>query len=196
MSSTAKIALALALCMPAAALASCGGEDAQLLPGDTAREITANLDKVRELSDEGDCVGAESAAQEVGEQIEELGGIDEKLKRALLEGAERLNEVIAECEEAVVETAPTTVPPETAEEEREREKEEKAQEKEAKEREKAEKEKEKEEKPEPPPSSGELPPQAEGEGKGTEKGPPAAEGEEEIGPSGGVSPGSPVGEGE
>ena len=38
---------------------ACGGEDAKLLPGDTAREITANLDTVKQLADEGDCVGAE-----------------------------------------------------------------------------------------------------------------------------------------
>ena len=59
----------LALGLTAAAaltLVACGGEDAKLLPGETAREITANLDTVQQLSDEGDCVGAESAAQQVG----------------------------------------------------------------------------------------------------------------------------------
>ena len=55
--------LAFALVAAAAlALAACGGEDAKLLPGETAREITANLDTVQQLSAEGDCVGAESAA--------------------------------------------------------------------------------------------------------------------------------------
>ena len=83
-----------------AALSACGGEDAKLLPGDTAREITANLDSVKQLTDEGDCVGAESAAAQVGEQIEALGGVDRKLKEALDKGAERLNEVVDECEEA------------------------------------------------------------------------------------------------
>lgn len=198
MSRIAKIALALALCPPALALASCGGEDAQLLPGGTAQEITANLDKVRELSDEGDCAGAEGATQEIGEQIEALQGVDQKLKRALEEGATRLNEVIAECEEAEVETTPTT-PPEQSEEEaeeKEAEKQEKEEEKEEKEREKEEKEREKEEAEEgaePPSESGELPPQSNGEGKGLENGKgPTGEGEEPVDPSGGVSPGAPA----
>jgi len=87
----------------ALALAACGGEDAKLLPGETAREITANLDTVQQLSDEGDCLGAESAAQQVGEQIAALQGVDIKLKRALEEGAVRLEEVIASCEESTTE---------------------------------------------------------------------------------------------
>ena len=196
MSRTVKAALAPALSiLVVLLLASCGGEDAQLLPGDTAREINANLDKVAELSDEGDCVGAESAAQQVGEQIEALSGVDEKLKRALMDGAERLNEVIAECEEATEETAPTTAPDETEEEPERKPKKEKPKDK----------EKQKEtgteggpEGPETPSSTGELPPKAKGEGKGPEdEGPPGTEGEEEeIGPSGGVSPSNPVGEGD
>jgi hypothetical protein len=80
-------------------LAACGGEDADLLPGRTAGEINANLDAVRQLSDEGDCVGAESAALQVSEQVEAIEGIDPRLKRALSDGAERLREVVGECEE-------------------------------------------------------------------------------------------------
>ncbi len=195
MSRTAKAALAPALSiLVAVSLVSCGGEDAQLLPGDTAREINANLDKVGELSDEGDCVGAESAAQQIGEQIEALSGVDEKLKRALMDGAERLNEVIAECEETIEETAPTTAPEESEAEPEKKPKKEKPKDKE--------KQKEKEAEgapggPETPSSTGELPPQANGEGKGVEGGgPPGTEGDEEIGPSGGVSPSNPVGEGD
>ena len=194
MGRTAKTALALALCTAGAlVLASCGGEDAQLLPGETAREITANLDKVGELSNEGDCVGAESAAREIGEQIDALSGVDQKLKRALVAGAERLNEVIAECEEATPEAAEPTVP---AEIEEEASKEKPGKEK-GKEKEKGKKPSEGE--PGPPsseaPSEPSLPPQANGEGKGPENGTsPGSEGEE-VGPSGGVSPGSPAGEG-
>lgn len=169
-------------------LSACGGEDAKLLPGQTAREITANLDTVQQLSDEGDCVGAESAVQQVGEQIETLEGVDRKLKAALEDGATRLEEVIAECEESVTESiAPATIPTEPEEEE-------KAKEKEGKE--KKSKPKEEETEPETSPS---LPPQANGEGKGLEKGngPPASEEAPEEppaeSPSGGVSPGSPAG---
>src|SRR4029078_4916909 len=121
-----------------AALSACGGEDAKLLPGDTAREITANLDYVKKLTDEGDCAGAESAAAQVGEQIEALGGVDRKLKEALDKGAERLNEVVAECEEAeeTEAVAPAEIPTDEAEEAPDKKAE--------KEEEKAEKEREKE----------------------------------------------------
>ena len=89
--------LALALgAFAALGLVACGGgDDADLLPGSTAGEITSNLDHVKELATEGDCGGAAEAAQAVSVQIEELGGVDEKLKQALREGATRLNEVVA-----------------------------------------------------------------------------------------------------
>jgi hypothetical protein len=169
-------------------ITACGGEDAKLLPGETAREITANLDTVQQLSDEGDCIGAESAAEQVGEQIEALEGVDRKLKVALEDGAARLEEVIASCEESATEAiAPATIPTEPEEEEKEREGKEK-------------KEKPKDEEAEAETPS--LPPQAKGEGKGLEKGhgpPPSEEAPEEPpaeSPSGGVSPGEPAGEGE
>jgi hypothetical protein len=183
--------LAIALGAAAAfSLVACGGEDAKLLPGETAREITANLDSVRQLSDEGDCLGAESAAQQVGEQIEALEGVDRKLKRALEDGALRLEEVIAGCEELPAEAiAPATIPSETEGEEKPP--------KEKEEKEKEPKPKEEEAAPETPPSHS-LPPQANGEGKGLENGngpPPNEEGNEES-PSGGVGPGSPAEGGE
>lgn len=172
-------------------LVACGGEDAKLLPGETAREITANLDTVRQLSDEGDCLGAESAARQVAEQIEALKGVDPKLKRALEEGAARLEEVIAGCEESSSEAiAPAEVPVEAEEEEKEKA----PKEKEPKEG----KEKPKEEEP----AVKAPPPQANGEAKGLEKGhgpPPKEEPAEEApseGPSGGVGPGAAVGKGD
>ena len=129
-----------------AALSACGGEDAKLLPGETAREITANLDSVKQLSDEGDCVGAESAAAQVGEQIEALGGVDRKLKEALDNGAERLNEVVDECEEA---EEPETVAPAEVSADPKKPKHRRSRGKKAeKEEEKAEKEREKEERAE------------------------------------------------
>lgn len=183
--------LALGLTTIAAlTLAACGEEDAQLLPGETAREITANLDTVQQLSDEGDCLGAESAAQQVGEQIEALQGVDAKLKRALEEGAVRLEEVIASCEESTTEAiAPAEISTEPEEDE------EKAA-KENPDKEKKEKPKDEEEAaPESPPS---LPPQAKGEGKGLENGhgPPAEEEGSEESASGGVGPGIPAEGGE
>jgi len=187
----------LALALGAAAALgplACGGEDAKLLPGETAREITANLDTVRQLSDEGDCVGAESAAQQVGEQIEALEGVDPKLKRALEDGAARLEEVIAGCEESSSEAiGPAEIPSEFGEEAEEAPKEKKPKEKEAK---------PEKEKPVPEAETPSLPPQAKGEGKGLENGngPPAGEEEDEEAPSespsGGVGPGAPAGKGE
>jgi hypothetical protein len=173
-------------------LAACGEEDAQLLPGGTAREITANLDTVQQLSDEGDCVGAESAAQQVGEQIEALEGVDRKLKVALEDGAARLEEVIVECEETSTEAvSPAEIPPEDEEEDEESE-----------EKEKKPKPDKDEKEPDTADGSPSLPPQANGEGKGLENGngPPAGEeGAPEEGgaesPSGGVGPGSPAGGG-
>ena len=179
--------LAIGLAAGAAlALVACGGEDAKLLPGETAREITANLDTVQQLSDEGDCLGAESAAQQVGEQIEALEGVDVKLKRALEEGAVRLEEVIASCEESTTEAiAPAEIPTEPEEDEEKAPKE------------KAGKEKEEKPKGEEETASESLPPQAKGKGKGLEKGhgPPVEEEKEEgseESSSGGVGPGTPA----
>ena len=105
--------LALALGLAAAmALISCGGgNDADLLPGETASEINASLDMVRDLADSGDCEGAQDAAQQVSDQIDGLSGIDGKLKQALLDAAERLNEVVASCVDTTTEAiSPPTIP--------------------------------------------------------------------------------------
>ncbi len=146
--------LALALGATAAlGLVSCGGgEDAKLLPGNTAAEITENLDRVKQYAEEGECVGAEDAVSEVNTQVEGLTGVDPKLVEALQRGAARLSEVVAGCQEedteAVAPPSEATTTEETEKvppglekkEEKEREKEEKALEKEA---EKAEKHEEK-----------------------------------------------------
>ena len=185
-------ALLLALAL-AATLASCGEEDAQLLPGETAREITANLNSVEQLAGEGDCVGAEGAAEQVSEQIETLEDVDPRLKRALEEGAAKLNEAIAGCEEVATEAvSPATIPPESEDEEEKKPKDE--------DRDDGKGPKEKETPPDTPASSPPLPPQAEGKGPSGEPGPGGDEDgddeESEEGPSGGVSPGAPAGEGD
>jgi outer membrane biosynthesis protein TonB len=173
-------AFGLAFALGAAAtvtLASCGGgEDAQLLPGADAREITANLDAVEQLASEGECAGAEEAAEQVGTQVETLEGVDEELQQALQRGAARLNEVVDTCEEETTEEfVPAPEPDEsTDEEEKEKEKEEKEPEKEE---ERAEKEAEKEE-------------------KESEPAPPTEEVEPPEEPSGGISPSDEVEEGD
>ena len=181
--------LTLALATVAAlGLLACGsGGSADLLPGRTASEINSNLDQVQELVSEGDCIGAEDAAQAVNAQVNALGGVDRQLKQALREGTTKLTQVVEECEEVTTEeTAPaieTAVEPE----------EEKRKEKPAK------PEKPKKEAEEPAtgtPANPTLPPQAEGEGKGLEQGseevPPAETGGGGT-PSGGVGPGTPAG---
>jgi hypothetical protein len=169
----------------AVALVSCGGEDADLLPGTTADQIESNLIEVKELSDAEDCIGAESAVAEVTAQVEELQGVDLKLKAALQEGTARLSEVVGRCEE------------ETTEEETEPTVESDVDDEEVEDEEKPKKEKpEKEDKDEEEPSEGnegpELPPQSNGEGEekggGGESTPPAVPPAEETPPSGGVGP--------
>jgi hypothetical protein len=180
----------LALAFGAAAvlgLVSCGGgEDAKLLPGNTAAEITENLDRVKQYAEEGECVGAEDAVAEVNAQVEGLTGVDPKLVEALERGATRLSEVVAGCQE---EDTEAVAPASEATTEGETEKTPPAQEKEEKEREKEEKafekEEEKAEKKEPPPAEKTTPeespvtPTTPSEGGGT-------------GAPGGVSPGTPV----
>jgi chemotaxis protein histidine kinase CheA len=170
-------------------LVSCGGEDdAKLLPGGTATEITENLDRVKQYAEEEECVGAEDAVSEVNTQVSALADVDPKLKEALERGAARLSEVIATCdeEEASETVAPANEAPPTEETEKvppgQEKKEEKEREKEEKEIEKEEKKAEKQEPPttettpEEPPSSPTQPPS---EGGGT-------------GAPGGVSPATPA----
>jgi hypothetical protein len=178
-------ALLLALALAAVAalgLAACGGgSDAELLPGDTASEITSNLDQVEQLASEGDCSGAAGAAEAVSAQVEGLGGVDAKLKQALSEGATRLNEVVSGCEEATTEEEEPAIEP--AEEPEETEKKEKP--------DKAAQEEEDEEAAEEGEST--LPPQAEGKAKGHEKQEEEVPPPVESSPSGGVGPGEPAG---
>lgn len=187
MTRAATSAIALVLGLAAAiALASCGGgSDAKLLPGTTAREITENLESVRQLAAEGECVDAQDAALEVSTEVEALQGIDANLKQALQDGAARLNEVVLTCtevttEEDTEETLPTTTESTPTKPEK--------------------KPKPKKEEPEPPKET--EPEQSEEE----ETGPPfgKAKGHEKSGeepgtpepPSGGIGPGSETGGGD
>jgi outer membrane biosynthesis protein TonB len=180
--------LALAVgAVAALALASCGsGGGADLLPGHTASQITSNLDQVKQLANEGECIGAEDAAQEVSAQVEALGGIDKQLKQVLREGAARLNEVVESCQEAAPEETEAI---ETAEEPAAVEKNEKPAKPEKTEKPKKEAEEPAEE------TTPALPPQAEGKAKGHEEGEEEAAPIEPSGgtPSGGVGPGAPAG---
>jgi hypothetical protein len=169
----------------AAALASCGGgSDANLLPGTTAEEIESNLDQVEELAAAEDCIGAEDAVAQVAAEVEELEGVDLKLKTALQEGTARLSEVVSGCEEETTseETEPS-FESDVGEEEVEKDK-------------KPKKEKPEKEAPEPKDEESEgegpdLPPQSNGQGEENGKGggeEPAEPESEETPSSGGVGP--------
>jgi outer membrane biosynthesis protein TonB len=170
-------------------LVACGGgESANLLPGSTASEITSNLDQVKALATEGDCVGAEAAAQSVSTQIEQLGGVDKKLKQALREGATRLNEVVVGCEEAPEEETLPAIDEAEEPEVEEKEKPEKPQ------KPGKPKKDEEAEEPEEETTAPTLPPQAEGKAKGHEEPEEEAPVEPGVGsPSGGVGPGEAAG---
>jgi hypothetical protein len=185
------ILLALVISLAAAtALSACGGSDkADLLPGETASEINANLDLIEQLVEEGDCVGADNAAASVGEQVEALTGVDKELQEALSEGAARLNEVIVECDEAPEEDEETTLDPELEEEDQQFEEDEKAQQKAEKEEEK---EAEKEEKKEPKEEKEAPPVEPPGQEKEEETEPPTEQSDGGTS-SGGVSPSTPAG---
>lgn len=194
------ILLALALGAAVLVLSSCGEDDAQLLSGGTAREITANLDTVDRLAAEGDCIGAESAVGQVGEQVESLSEIDPELKRALEDGAQRLREVVARCEEEPDEAVdPAILPPEDEDEAEDEADDDDDDDKD--------KDKDKDEPGGRGKGQGDDGSDGRGQGKGTPARPtsptPPAGGEEgggeeegDDGPSGGVSPGAPAGEGE
>jgi septal ring-binding cell division protein DamX len=191
-------ALALAL-----GLAACGGGDADLLPGKTAEQINANLDQVRAFVDEGDCAGAENAVDEVSEEVDGLGGIDQKLKAALRQGTDRLNEVVSSCGEKALaeeEAERESEEDEIAEQEEqaavEAEEEELAEEeqKDGKAEEKAEKEAEKEQQAAEKEAEKEETetPEDEGTGQGDGKGPPVETPSGNEPPAGGVGPGTEV----
>lgn len=185
--SASLLALALAAVV-ATGLSACGG-GSDLLPGTTASEINSNLDEVQQLVSEGDCVGASDAAGTVSSQVEELGGVDAKLKEALSEGATRLNELVAGCQEAPSEAEEEAVAIEEAELAQEEAEEETEK---AKKPEKATGKPEKEQ-PEKETGSAAEPPEPPGQEKKeeTEEVPPVEpEGEA---PSGGVGPGAEVG---
>lgn len=185
----------------AVALTSCGGgSNAKLLPGSTASQIESNLDQVKQLAAEGECIGAEDSVAAIAGEVEELKNVDAKLKAALEEGTERLGEVVSRCEEEATEeeVEPSTESDVEAEElEQEgleaEEKADKAQEKAEK---RQQKEEEKAEAPESENEEGSLPPQSEGKGKakGHEEAPPPAPAPEPPAESesGGVSPGAEV----
>jgi hypothetical protein len=79
-------------------LAACGGSsNDELLPGATADQITSHLDQVRTSYEAGDCEKAEDGVTNVSTEVDELGKVDAKLKKALRHGAAKLSVVVSTC---------------------------------------------------------------------------------------------------
>ena len=160
-------------------LAACGG-GSKLLSGTTAKEINSNLEEVSALVAQGDCSGADAAVAEVKSQVDELQDVDSRLKRALEEGAGRLEEVVSGCEEIETEGEETEPLEATEESEEKSTRPEKSEKEEKTEREPSQRE------PKTPEQNEQTTPEKQ------EETPPAEESEL---PSGGVGPSTPAGEG-
>jgi hypothetical protein len=198
----------LAAAALAFALAGCGSSSPDLLPGKTADQINSNLDQVRALVNEEDCPGAESAVSEVQQEVEDLKGVDKELKAALVQGTNRLGEVVNSCGAKAEAEAEKELEQQEADEEAEQEeqaaveaeeeelaaeeeKEQKAQEKSEKQAEK-EAEKEESEEGEEDEQGGEEAPPGKAEGQEKGNGPPEVTPGGTEPPAGGVGPGATV----
>jgi hypothetical protein len=94
--------------------AGCGEDRSNLLPGDTTEEILANLDQVEALVEQGECFEALDAAEAVRGQVEALDrGVDEDLRRTLLDGVTQLQITIQDtCDtEATTDAEPVEPDP-------------------------------------------------------------------------------------
>ena len=101
-SSASLLALAARRLCGRCGLVACGGERAtpSCCPGAPRSEINANLDQVEQLAAEGDCVGAaQRGRRRSASRSKSWPASTQELKEALREGAARLNEVVAGCEE-------------------------------------------------------------------------------------------------
>ena len=188
-------------------LAACGGGgNGKLLPGTTADQINSNLDQVRASVEAGECEAAEDAVAAVSTEVDGLGHIDARLKKALKQGALKLSEVVSGCgaeEEAEEERAAEAAEAEEQEQleaEEQAEAEEEALAKRQKHEERAEKTREKAEKraeqPGPPGEGEESNGNAKGHQKQEENVEPPSETEvtppnQEEG-AGGIGPGTAV----
>ncbi len=94
------------------AASGCGEDRSNLLPVGTSERIENNLDQVRSLSGEGKCFQALAVAEQVRDEVESLGaGVDDVLKRNLLDGVTQLQITVQEeCEQVDLDPAEAVVP--------------------------------------------------------------------------------------
>lgn len=114
-----KSALLLAAITTIALLAGCGEDRSNLVPGDAAAQIDANLVLVGQLVRDGNCFEALNAAEEVRSEVEALGSsVDSTLRRNLLDGVTQLQiKVQDNCVEADTEPVVEPLLPEVTPEE-------------------------------------------------------------------------------
>jgi hypothetical protein len=84
----------------AALLAGCGGDD-PTIPADRGEQLQTRLDEVEGAVAEGNCEGAQESADLFVTQVDELPAeVDDEVKRLLMAGGARLQELATEqCEE-------------------------------------------------------------------------------------------------
>jgi hypothetical protein len=110
------LALALGAAV-AVGLVSCGRDEEGLLPGDTADQIVANLDRVQRDAAANDCSSAAAEVADVQAQIDGLpNSVDAQLRARLKEGADKLARVVDAPGACETTTAETTTEPTTTEE--------------------------------------------------------------------------------
>ena len=113
-----RLATLAAAGLAAIALGGCGSSEQGLLPPAEAQELLANLAAIETLADERKCLDAAAASQALVGRMGELGNeVDEELRRALVNGAERLVTLARDPESCTGERSEGPEPP--AEEDRE-----------------------------------------------------------------------------
>jgi hypothetical protein len=92
--------LSLLAIAAATLLAGCGGDDGTIPPAQ-GEDLVTRLDEVEGAVAEGKCDGAQASADLFVQQVDQLpASVDDEVKRGLLEGGERLQELATtECEE-------------------------------------------------------------------------------------------------
>jgi len=111
-----KSALLLAVITSIALLSGCGEDRSNLIPGDTAEQIDADLVLVGQLFRDGQCFEALKASEEVRSEVEALGSdVDSTLRRNLLDGVTQLQiKVQDDCVQADSEPEAEPLVPEVA----------------------------------------------------------------------------------
>jgi hypothetical protein len=116
------ILLALILAASSGALLGCGGSSGPdpSIPGDSAQTLLAKIQEIQANVDVGSCLVADDKTDELLADVDQLpSGVNEDVKRALENGANRLKLLLAnpdQCQGPTTTSEPTTTTPSTTEE--------------------------------------------------------------------------------